>query len=68
MRPLNLWALAALSLALAGCAGPHAVHLYNPETKATVACDVDPWTSWTPGADNERCAKGYEKLGFKRVD
>ena len=61
------YALLLILLLAAGCSA-RAVHLYNPDTKAAVTCQADPWSTWTPGSDNEACAKGYEAQGFKRVD
>jgi hypothetical protein len=55
------------ALLVSGCSA-RAVHLYNPDTKATVTCQADPWSTWTPDSDNQACAKGYETQGFKRVD
>lgn len=44
--------------------------MYNPETKDTAQCTIDPHAAW----QNQwaeiigRCVRGYEKAGYIRVD
>lgn len=66
----NLISILALSM-IAGCAlDPNSntlVVLQHPETKATVQCTADSWTTWNPYAQVAKCAEAYEKAGYVRL-
>jgi len=66
-------ALLPVILMVASCSSPAHKKLavmYNPETKDTKECAVDPWHTWQWEYENviQQCVKGYEAAGYKRVD
>lgn len=56
---------------LSGCAADPSnntlVVLQHPETKVTVQCTADAWTTWNPYAQVAKCAEAYEKAGYVRL-
>lgn len=62
-----------VALLLVGCANsPDELRaiMYNPETKDTKECVVDPWSAFPPQrpAILQQCVDGYVAAGYKRVD
>jgi hypothetical protein len=66
----------SMLLLLASCGG-HAVRVQNPETGEIVQCENEPrwfetesWLFRTVGQTlaNDRCAGGYERQGWRRLN
>lgn len=62
-----------LGLSLTACSSP-AHHkqavMYNPETKDTKECKIDPWATWQweYKSNLAECVIAYEKIGYQRID
>jgi len=74
MKLVSIISLSVFIMAVtSGCASNPSsstvVVLQHPDTKETKECKAGAWwTTLTPAADVEACAKAYEKSGFKRTN
>lgn len=70
MKIVFVLSCVVLLAACTGAAKNKLAIMYNPETKDTQRCEVDlsgQW-QWEFAAVLEQCIKGYEAVGYQRVD